>query len=145
MHVWANFTIVWEYIFEISMWTSEGSHYPSMSSGNVRKMEKVCQYYQNVWCFTHWFVEGFHCLDHEMLITKLNAYGFSFTALKVVHNYLSNRKQRTKIDSLHSSLLGIIIQYFFNWLFFIIESTDIASYTNDNTPYVTADDIDRVI
>ena len=47
------------------------------------------------------------CLDHELLIAKLNAYGFSLT-LKLVHNYLSSRKQRTKINSTYSSLLEII-------------------------------------
>ena len=31
------------------------------------------------------------CLNHELLIAKLNAYGFSLT-LKLVHNYLSSRK-----------------------------------------------------
>ena len=40
--------------------------------------------------------KAFHCLEHELLITKLNAYGFSLTALRLVHNYLSNRKQRPK-------------------------------------------------
>ena len=30
-------------------------------------------------------------------------------------------------------------------LFFIIEDTDIASYANDNTPYVIADNIDLII
>ena len=52
--------------------------------------------------------KAFDCLDHELLIAKLNAYGFSLTALKLVHNYLSNRKQRTKINSLYNSLLKII-------------------------------------
>ena len=52
--------------------------------------------------------KAFDCLDHELLIAKLNAYGFSLTALKLVHNYLSNRKQRTKINSTYSSLLEII-------------------------------------
>ena len=36
--------------------------------------------------------KGFDCLDHELFIAKLKAYGFSLTALKLVHNYLSNRK-----------------------------------------------------
>ena len=40
----------------------------------------------------------FYYLDHELLIAKLNAYGFSLTSSKLVHNYLSNRKQRTKIN-----------------------------------------------
>ena len=32
------------------------------------------------------------CLNHELLIAKLNAYGFTLPALKLIHNYLSNRK-----------------------------------------------------
>ena len=93
-----------------------------------------------------------------MLIAKPNAYGFSLTALKLVHNYLSNRKQRTKINSTHSSLLEILFgvsqrsilgpllfNIFLIDLFFIIEDTDIASYADDNTQYVVADNIDGVI
>ena len=39
---------------------------------------------------------AFYCLDYELLIAKLNAYGFSLTALKLVHNYLSDRKKTDK-------------------------------------------------
>ena len=39
----------------------------------------------------------FDCLSHELLNTKLNAYGFSYNALKLVYNYLVNRKQRIKV------------------------------------------------
>ena len=53
-------------------------------------------------------LKAFGCLDHELLIAKLNAYGFCLTALKLVHNYLLNRKQRAKINSSYSSLLEII-------------------------------------
>ena len=52
--------------------------------------------------------KAFDCLHLELLIAKLNAYVFSLTALKLVHNYLSNRNQRTKINSTYSSLLEII-------------------------------------
>ena len=102
--------------------------------------------------------KAFDCLDHELVIAKLNAYGFSLTALKLVHNYLSNRKQRTKINSTYSSLLEIIFgvpqgsilgpllfNIFLINLFFIIEDTDIGSYADDNTPYVIADNTDGVI
>ena len=54
--------------------------------------------------------KAFDCLDHELLIAKLNAYSFSVNALKLVHNYLSNRKQRTKINSTYSSLLEIVFR-----------------------------------
>ena len=33
------------------------------------------------------------CLDHELLIAKLNAYGFSQSAVRVIHDFLSHRKQ----------------------------------------------------
>ena len=41
-------------------------------------------------------LKAFDCLDHELLIAKLNAYGSSLTALKLVRNYLSNRKNGQK-------------------------------------------------
>ena len=44
--------------------------------------------------------KGFECLSHELIIAKLNAYEFSLSALKLIHNYLSKREQRTKIISL---------------------------------------------
>ena len=40
--------------------------------------------------------KAFDCLDHELLIAKLNAYGFSLTALKLVHNYLSTENNGQK-------------------------------------------------
>ena len=36
--------------------------------------------------------KAFDCLDHEPLIAKLNPYGVSLPALKLVQDYLSNRK-----------------------------------------------------
>ena len=42
--------------------------------------------------------KAFDCLDHELLIAKLNAYGFNLSSLKLIHDYLSNRTQRTKIN-----------------------------------------------
>ena len=38
--------------------------------------------------------EAFDCLDHELLTVKLNAYGFNLPALRVVHDYLSNRNNK---------------------------------------------------
>ena len=139
------------------MWVSEGFQYPAMSSSNVKWKRSV----DNTKIFGALLTDlskAFDCLNHELLIAKLNAYGFSLTAIKLAHNYLSNRKQRIKINSSYSSLLEIIFgvpqgsilgPLLFNNLlidlFFIIEHIDIASYADDNTPYVSADNIDGVI
>ena len=97
--------------------------------------------------------KAFDCLDHELLIAKLNAYGFSLPALELVHDYLSNRKQRTKVNRTYSSWLEIVssilgpllFNIFLADLLFILNDVDFASYADDNTPYVIADDINGVI
>ena len=43
--------------------------------------------------------KAFDCLPHDILLAKLNAYGFSLPVLRLVQSYLSNKKQRTKINS----------------------------------------------
>ena len=43
--------------------------------------------------------KAFDCLTYDLLIAKLNSYGFSYIALKLILNYLTNRKQRTRIDA----------------------------------------------
>ena len=102
-------------------------------------------------------LKAFNLIDHELLIAKLNTYDFRLTALKLVQGYLSNRKPQIKniprvvvccklylrlqrIDSRTS-----IIHYFLIGMFFLIEYIDIASYVDDGTPYVSADNIDWVV
>ena len=43
------------------------------------------------------------CHSHDLLLAKLNVYGFSLIALRLMQSYSSNRKQRTKIKSEFSS------------------------------------------
>ena len=52
--------------------------------------------------------KAFDCLSHDLLIAKLNAYGSNTAALRLVQNYLSNRKQRTKTNSYFSSWKEIL-------------------------------------
>ena len=75
-------------------------------------------------------------------------------ALKLIYDYLPNRKQR-RISNSYSTWkeivfgvpLGLILgPLLFNAdLFFSVNSTDIANYVDDNTPYATANDIDSLI
>ena len=93
--------------------------------------------------------KAFDCLPHDLLIAKLDAYGFKNDALYLIFNYLNNRKQRVKINSSFSSfqniisgvpqgsLLGPLLFNIFLTDIFLFCPTEIASYADDNTPYAT--------
>ena len=100
----------------------------------------------------------FDCLNHDLLIAKLNAYGFSLPALRLIHDFLSNRKQRKRISNSYSTWMEIVFgvpqgsnfglllfSFFLADLFFIVNITDIANYVDDNMPYATTNDIDSLI
>ena len=40
----------------------------------------------------------FDTVNHEFLVAKLNAYGFSEEKIRVIFSYLNNRKQRVEIN-----------------------------------------------
>ena len=42
--------------------------------------------------------KAFDCHSHKLPLAKRHAYGFSIGALRLIHNYLTNRKQRTKVN-----------------------------------------------
>ena len=47
--------------------------------------------------------KAFDCISHELLIAKLEAYGFEKSALILIYDYLKGRMQRTKVNGSYSS------------------------------------------
>ena len=45
----------------------------------------------------------FDCIDHELLIAKLRAYGFDIKSLELIHSYLHDRIETVKINSSFSN------------------------------------------
>ena len=102
--------------------------------------------------------KAFLCLPHELLIAKLDAYGFDKSSLKLIRSYLSNRKQRVKINDRYSSwsemLFGVpqgsivgplLFSIFMCNMFYFLEDFDIANYADDSTPYCAGKSAEFVV
>ena len=52
--------------------------------------------------------KAFDCLIHDLLLAKLNAYGFDYKSIKLLYSYLTERFQRVRINSNYSSWSKIL-------------------------------------
>ena len=100
----------------------------------------------------------FDCLPHELLITKLDAYGVDIPSLKLLHSYLTKRKQRVKLNGtynswskvlfgvLQGSIIGPLLFNIFPCdLFQFFPDVDIANYADDNTPHSSNKNLNKVL
>ena len=102
--------------------------------------------------------KAFDCLNHELLIAKLEAYGFDNPSLSYIYSYLSDRKQRTKVNNSFSSwskiktgvpqgsILGpLLFNIYLNDIFYCVKNSDITNYADDTTPYSMDTTLDALL
>ena len=102
--------------------------------------------------------KAFDCIPHDLLISKLHAYGFNKKALTFLYSYLKRRKHSVKINDTEiffqilssgvtqGSILGPILFSFFIYdLFFFIKDAELANFADDNTKYVGSKDLTELL
>ena len=102
--------------------------------------------------------KAFDCLSHELLIAKLSAYGFSMSSLRLIHSYLSERKQRVKMNGSFSTwretMIGVpqgsvfgplLFNICLNDLLTFVKDAEICNYAEDITIYACDSDIESIV
>ena len=101
--------------------------------------------------------KAFDCLVHDLLIAKLNAYGFDYISLKLIHSYLTGRLQRVRVNASYSSwrkidagvpqgsVLGPELYNINSNDLFLFLLLEIANYADDNSPFTVAPTIQKVL
>ena len=100
--------------------------------------------------------KAYDCIPRDLLIAKLHAYGLGIEAIKLLHSYLTNRKQRTKINNsfigwveisrgiLQGSVLGpLLFNIFINDLLLGMEDGNICNFADDNTLYTCCESLNE--
>ena len=90
--------------------------------------------------------KAFDTINHDLLIAKLKAYGFSKETLKLMKGYLKNRKKKVQINNKFSSERDVItgvpqgsidglllFNLFINDLVFFIEQCTLNNYAYDKS------------
>ena len=102
--------------------------------------------------------KAFDTINHELLIAKLHAYGFSKESLDLFLDYLSDRWQRTKIygnisswaellkDVPQGSVLGpLLFNIYINDLFYLTEMADVCNFADDTTFFACDSDLKHLM
>ena len=101
--------------------------------------------------------KAFDTINHDLVIAKLKAYGFSTNALLFMLSYVKNRTQRVSINSSFStwediiavvpqgSILGrLVFSIFLNDILYFENRAFLSNYADDNVLYAFGSNLEEI-
>ena len=101
--------------------------------------------------------KAFDTINHDLLLAKLHAYGFSINALSLMCSYLKNRKERVKINNNFSATKSVIAGFpqgsidgpllfklLINDLVLFLTESMLSNYADDNNLFSIRRDLNKV-
>ena len=85
------------------MWFLEGFSTHHCLLLMVEKWKEAVHKDKNFGALLADLLRAFDCLSYDLVIAKLHSYGISLASLKLLTDYLTNKKQRTKAETSCSS------------------------------------------
>ena len=92
--------------------------------------------------------KAFNTINHDLMLAKLEAYGFSESSIEFMFNCLKNKTQvvlfnnsfsssgKSKVGVPQGSIIGpLLFNIFINYFIFSVEYSIISKYADDNTMY----------
>ena len=99
----------------------------------------------------------FDRLSHDLLIAKLEAYGFETDALRYRKSYSTSRKQIVRVNKTFSEwerittgvsqgsiLRPLLFNIFLNGLFLFFSKSFLSNYVDDSTVYTFGDNLKKI-
>ena len=85
------------------------------------------------------------CLLHDLIVDKLEVYGLAKERLQSLSDYLSCRKQRTKIDSRGFYFGVLFFNIFSDDIFLVLGKSSICNFADDNTLFSHGSNIPLIL